>query len=61
MIPATEYRAFGYTITVSPKGTLWRWSVKSERGEEWSSVESTHDEAFGAALSYRDALMGVCE
>ena len=56
MMTGTEY-----TITVSPKGTLWRWSVKSERGEEWSSVEATYDEAFGAALAYRDALMGVCE
>lgn len=58
-----EYAAFGYTITLIPsrKGTVWFWSVKSERGEEWSSVEATYDEAFGAALAYRDALMGVCE
>ena len=49
---------FGYTInlTPSPKGTLWYWSVDSERGQEWSSVESTFAQSKEAALAYRDAL-----
>ena len=55
-----RYVAFGYTITLTPsrKGTVWYWSVESERGEEWSSVEATFAEAKDAARAYRDALIG---
>ncbi len=59
MTAQVRYVAFGYTITLtpSPNGSVWRWSLESERGEEWSSVEATFAEAKDAARAYRDALI----